>query len=548
MTSALVIDQLVRLDGLINEALNGAIGIVIRNQELDSTGRYSIQLKSPPSALISFPLPVKIQGKNLVIIYQCARPGCSEIANFKCSACNAESYCSAICQKNDWKIHHKKVCAQMKNSDQLLPFNKVIEIATEHINHFVKGKEAEKIRILQYSLSFTLFQFGDRVEGVAYRERLNGDRIDNWTAECCIFNTCFGLAKTLNRHVFNQLKSGEFKDSKILMMTVVPYAEKALTILEPWGIQLDLPKNEQTVTFDKYKIEFLVEMLSRTYCQLGDLHTTLDNFDQAAAHLEKAILYARRAGKDKTEILSVALSRQAARLSAQEKCEDATVYVEEAHEILAVLYSRDDPKFLRSAESLIDNYMDLENFYKCELFARVCYEELTRPIDTESLDVAEFALALGQALNGLFKKGAEGGNIEEAEMLIRKSIRISKKFYIANGILIINLCALSTTLALKKDLSEERRLLLQQILDIRLGRVEGAEIYVGYSQNNLGLYHLDVSKSLPTGNARAEHLNLALSYCKEAVRISTKISGPTHIETIRHRTTLSEVSELLLMR
>jgi hypothetical protein len=87
-------NQFVLSDKLKNEALNGATDSVIRNQEFNSTVRYSIQLKSPPSALVSFPFPVKIQAKNLIVIHECGRPGCAEIGKKNCSACDTENYCS----------------------------------------------------------------------------------------------------------------------------------------------------------------------------------------------------------------------------------------------------------------------------------------------------------------------------------------------------------------------------------------------------------------------------------------------------------------------
>jgi hypothetical protein len=124
MASILLVDQLFRLDGLQNEGLNGSIGAVIRNQELDSTGRYSIQLRSPPSAIISHPLPIKIQAKNLVSVHECARHGCDQMGKSKCLACGTEYYCSRQCQEDDWKIH-KMLCVFMKDGDRQLSFSEV---------------------------------------------------------------------------------------------------------------------------------------------------------------------------------------------------------------------------------------------------------------------------------------------------------------------------------------------------------------------------------------------------------------------------------------
>lgn len=87
MGSILLIKQLVRLDGLKNKELNGSIGIVTRNQELHSTVRYSIELRSPPSAIILHPSLFKTQAKKLVAINGCARHGYDKNGKYKCVAC-----------------------------------------------------------------------------------------------------------------------------------------------------------------------------------------------------------------------------------------------------------------------------------------------------------------------------------------------------------------------------------------------------------------------------------------------------------------------------
>jgi hypothetical protein len=128
-------------------------------------------------------------------------------------------------------------------------------------------------------------------------------------------------------------------------------------------------------------------------------------------------------------------------------------------------------------------------------------------------------------------------------MLIRKSIRITKGNHVPDVILMINLCALSNILALKKDLSEERRDLLHQILDIRLR--SSTDFFVGCSENNLGVYYRDMIKTLPPGIARREKCHLATSFTKEAVRISTNLSGPTHKRTLQYMANLVEISSYL---
>jgi hypothetical protein len=39
------------------------------------------------------------------------------------------------------------------------------------------------VRVWKYLVSYTEYQFGNRVPGKDYRERKTGERIDNWTVE-----------------------------------------------------------------------------------------------------------------------------------------------------------------------------------------------------------------------------------------------------------------------------------------------------------------------------------------------------------------------------
>jgi tetratricopeptide (TPR) repeat protein len=545
MACLLKLDQLVLLNGLQNLVLNGATGVVIRNQEFDSTGRYSIQLRSPSSIVISFPSPVKIQAKNLVVIQECGRPSCVEIATKKCSACNTETYCSPECQRLDWKIH-KSMCVHMKNPNQLLPFDELLRIIMEHEKQTQRTnlRETEKIRLMRYYLSFSIFQFGDRVEGKDYRERLNGFRIDNWRAEIVLLGRpCYNLALAIDKEVVSHLAYKDFIDAKRLTETIIPWYVHALSFLEPWGLQLNLPENERIVTLDKEHTNLVLNLLSETCGGLGTTLCTLENFSDAEGYIEKSLFYARKIGQE--NILYKALTSKGSYLTFQSRDKEAKACYEEGYEIMSALHSLDHPVVLEAAKHIITNCMNLKDYYDCERYARVVYQYVSRPIDRENLDVADAALDLSSALCGLIsERGAEGGSIVEAEMLVRKSIRISEGKF-SPDILVLNYAALSNIQAMNKDLSEERRCLLQLTLDIRLKR-EGADYYfVGVAQQNLGVYHRDVMVSLPPGIAREEQRRLGISYCKEAIRVNTKLHGISHEATLNYTETLSYISSYL---
>lgn len=49
--------------------------------------------------------------------HMCNAPGCVEIATKKCGRCKVAKYCCKECQKSDWKMTHKHICADLHSWD-----------------------------------------------------------------------------------------------------------------------------------------------------------------------------------------------------------------------------------------------------------------------------------------------------------------------------------------------------------------------------------------------------------------------------------------------
>jgi hypothetical protein len=91
-----------------------------------------------------------------------------------------ESYCSGECQRGDWKLH-KSICKILKKlSHQLQPYHEVLRVI-EEIRKGISGKnKQQKLIVVGHLLSYADHQFGNRILGKSYRERGNGERINNW--------------------------------------------------------------------------------------------------------------------------------------------------------------------------------------------------------------------------------------------------------------------------------------------------------------------------------------------------------------------------------
>lgn len=112
-------------------------------------------------------------------MFKCARPGCSTPSKFKSSSCAREHYCSGTCQRLYWQIH-KSMCSTLKkllNKEQ--PFREVIRI----IEETVWSKLGNFSRIINQLILCAEYQFGKEVSGIRYRERADGERVDNWIVD-----------------------------------------------------------------------------------------------------------------------------------------------------------------------------------------------------------------------------------------------------------------------------------------------------------------------------------------------------------------------------
>jgi hypothetical protein len=103
----------------------------------------------------------------------------------------------------------------------------------------------------------------------------------------------------------------------------------------------------------------------------------------------------------------------------------------------------DHPLVLMVANDMIHILIMLEEYVDAERYARISYECLTRPIDTESEEVANAAMLLADVTFQLILDGKDG-DIEEAEMLARKSLRIMQKI---DGLNACSACSIKIVLS-----------------------------------------------------------------------------------------------------
>jgi hypothetical protein len=179
--------RLVMLCLVSNPSLNGAVGTVIRDIDSESRGRYGVNVKNPPAAVAAHLSVMSLKPINLMKVMGCARPGCVQSGTKGCSACSTESYCSADCQKADWKSH-KPFCLLIKRMPNVLMSFRGVNLTIKDVLHQTEAQMAKIgtlrfIRLVQHAAAFAENQLGHRIEGTSCYSRKWSDSVDAWSAE-----------------------------------------------------------------------------------------------------------------------------------------------------------------------------------------------------------------------------------------------------------------------------------------------------------------------------------------------------------------------------
>lgn len=265
-----------------------------------------------------------------MIMSKCGRPGCLTPAKCFCSGCGREQYCGSACQKMDWKIH-KSLCPILKKMpNELQPFHEVRRIISE-ILVSSKGKDG---RILEHLLSFSHFQFGKEVTGIDYRERRDGERINNWMVDIFVlYDINSRLAAFYSQT--NLLSAIGRSDARF------PYLERSVDLLSPWLIYLDSNAGKRSDWHSESQIDELLMHLQRIENNLANVTLMRRQFDVAEGHCLRCLEYSKRLsveGEEKITSIVDALHSYCILRRHQGNLSGALNFAEERYNILVMAY------------------------------------------------------------------------------------------------------------------------------------------------------------------------------------------------------------------
>jgi tetratricopeptide (TPR) repeat protein len=375
---------------------------------------------------------------------------------------------------------------------------------------------------MDHLLSYAEFQFGDRIPGKAYRERSNGEQIDNWVVEVEIL-----------LQVNNYLASAkdESLGMKVCDNLSAPYKEKMIALLMPWFEYFNSNSTIQRNNLDREKFNYILEYLSQTERNLALIYVHNNEPNFAVDLCQLALYYARLyEGKEekKIEILCKTLKRFSDVRVMQGNYADALILAEEGYNCAAIAYDPVHPEVLKAASVLIDCLIHKGDFYNAERFGQATLDGLKDPAN--KLDQQSEIVASGyyDLANVIYQ---QKGDFIKAEALVRESLRIRSRLN-NNAKVGRSGGLLAKILMSQGELGRETKELLEYSLAVDTKNLgpEGSNTIL--SNISLGDYHDKVAEKAQIMETRKEHLLLSKSCYAECLQIYTKIYGPNNPKTV----------------
>jgi tetratricopeptide (TPR) repeat protein len=427
-----------------------------------------------------------------------------------------------------------------KLSNQLQPYRDVVNMIDEILE--APEKTRRNMRVLNHTLSYAEFQFGDRVEEKSYRERGNGDRISNWIVE--MENLRFIYSRLIGVYADDESLSIIIRDNM-----VTPYFEKMRQLLMPWSILINSDVTNVKDILNKDDANLVLGLLSNNDGDWANIRIHRNEFNLAESHCQHALSSAKRYDGEVEEMTS--LLRDAYRnygnlRSMQDNYTDAAIFFEEAYNCVAMAYNPVHPEVQTAAGNLIECLIHKGDLYDAERFSQMTLDSLRDPAN--GVDQNSEAVALGYYnLGSVIRK--QNGDLDKAERLAREAYRIRIQLYGNDHCSVGDSAALlASILRSQGKLGDETKKLYDCSLAITI-RNEGLDgINTASGNANLANYHVDLARRQVNSDTKKEHLCLAKSrsYIKEAIRIYTKLFGSAHPQTVKATSKLADIESQLL--
>jgi hypothetical protein len=401
---------------------------------------------------------------------------------------------------------------------------------------FKKGEL--KGRVLKQLVSYAEYQFGTRVPSTVYRERDNGETIDNWTVEIKIL---IGIYSALTDWYVRDESLGMVSRSDLRFSLY----EKMLDLLRPWSADLNSNPTGRIDSIAKGQVNVISFLSALVENEIAIVYMHRSQFNLVEIHCQRSLSYAKLyegIEDKKTDLLCKALKTFYDLRSIEGNYADALPFAEEAYNCAAVAYNPVHPKVQDAASMLIECLTRKGDLCKAELFAQMTLDSLKDPqngLDQQSEAVAKGYYDLANVIN------QQSGDLVIAEKLARESLRI-RVLINSNSPFVGNATGLLASILVSQDkLGSETKELYKQSLANSIRNHGPDGVSTSTVHINFGIYYRMLAKGQQTDREKKEILRLSEIEIKEALRIYTKIFGPNNPRNLQFLSELSITRRLL---
>jgi hypothetical protein len=389
------------------------------------------------------------------------------------------------------------------------------------------SKKMYNLRLLLHLKAYAEHQVGERVPGIDYRQRADGERLNNWNADIYILHK---NNASLNK-IYYKNNPSIIRDDAIF-----PCLEQSLDILNAM--------NQNSDSLDDDNKDYLLQELYITELGLAVVAMNRRQFDLSEGHCQRSLAYSRRFPEHEEKISSIfdALQTYCILRECQGNIPDALNYAEEGYNLVVEAYDPVHPQVQEAAGVLINILIVKGDFYNAERFSQVTYENLRdkkNGTDQEGEEVANGGYNLAKVI--LLQKG----DLIKAEKLARESLVIRSQLYSNDHNKVADCCnLLAVILEAQDNYGDETKGLLERALAINIknGGPDGAKIGI----KGLAAFYNDLAEKSSTADVKLTQLHLAKSYCEELVRILEKIHGLNHPETVQSKSQLANILDRIV--
>jgi hypothetical protein len=307
-----------------------------------------------------------------------------------------------------------------------------------------------------------------------------------------------------------------------------PYLEQSLRILNPWVINLDSDPSNEIDNLSKEQVDPLLRELFLTEQNMAAIAIDRRQWDLAEVHCRRCLAYSRRYGLEEGNKITMIF--EALRHG---NYSDAVTFAEECYNLVVTAYDPVHPQVQETAGILIEILNKKGDLFDAERYAHVTYGNLwdkKNGIDQESEAVAEGAYNLTEVIY------QQKRDLIKAEELAREYLRIRTQLYGNNHEWVGRSCnLLAGILTAQGKLGDRTRGLYERYLvnSIRNSGPDGSN--TANANCNLGLFSIAVFNQLAceqtTIGLQQPQLLLTKLHSEEALRIHSKMYGPTHPDT-----------------